>query len=143
MNRTPKTQLGLAIAELEEQPEIVTAARNTLLQRRAVVEILASRGRAADSRLCNYRYQASLRTSVEGAAENATKEALLLGEIAPALAEQVELLERTILEFDDLGVAMTAKPELLILIGEEMDDHQARIKELSKLLATWREHLQR
>lgn len=131
----------LGLLNTEELAE-VNEERAELLAARGLAEMLAQQGQRSLDLLRHGRYQDSLSTPTPNAGQLIADNTARLREACDALDYQVGQLE-ALLEEEFYGAVELIKSHgsLVLLIADELEDHQRRLGELKKLVAEWRKEL--
>jgi hypothetical protein len=122
---------------MSSQPAKVRQQRNEVLSLRGITEMLVLAAQQAHHRLCNGRYQASLKSDIPGKHELRETAAQELREVVDALNEQLRLFEDAVQHFDSLALVTTASSDCIQFVGRELDDHQARLQKLKGQVGEW------
>jgi len=142
MHKRASLTLAAGLLAVHNEAESVRNERDRLLGIRGLIEMLFLQGLSAHHLLCCGRYHVSLKSvQVPGKEELAITSAAELSDIVDALDMQLRALVSALNEFDSFGVALTASPVAVDLLGSELDDHYRRVGAVRKQVEEWRKAL--
>lgn len=117
--------------------------RTEMLATRGLVEMLFQKAERAQYLLTHARYQATLKTKIEGTAELIESSAASLKQVLDAIETQVRYLEpREDIALAALPIDDGVRDALSRLLAGEMKNHADRVAAIRKKVAEWRSLLE-